>query len=300
MTESELSLVIGTYHRPASLSACLSSIERQTVAPREVVVVVDGGMTPEIAKVFDEFEKGRKLRLISVVNQEQLGSQASRNRGCEVASGDIVAILDDDVVLEPDWLVHILQAYRDNPDAAGVGGYWTEVPASLGYPLDKLFRRMRPLLGSHNGKFNFLGMPAPFEKLAKGYVPVEYLPGCCMTYRRDVLLSHKFDKTFHLADDLQLGVVLSRLEKRKIIYTSLAIAYHHCATSGGIGKRGVERLQLTIRDHTLLVLRYFDFKYARLALFFPLVCAYSLMTFRLQCIVSIWRGLQDYNKLKSA
>ncbi len=53
------------------------------------------------------------------------GLAAARNRAMEMAAGDIWLFLDDDVVLEPDYLAALLRAYAAHPEAAGISGVIT-------------------------------------------------------------------------------------------------------------------------------------------------------------------------------
>src|SRR4030042_6729008 len=118
-----VSVVIATYNRPRSLSACLQSLEEQTVPPFEVVVVIDGDQVEDTRAVVDAFESGNRLNVAEIVNGERRGATVSKNRGAEVASGDIVAFVDDDITLAPDWTAEILKGYEENEDAGAEGGH---------------------------------------------------------------------------------------------------------------------------------------------------------------------------------
>ena len=45
------------------------------------------------------------------------------NRAVKTALGDIIVFLDDDVVLEKDYLSQLLNAYRENTTSRCCGGY---------------------------------------------------------------------------------------------------------------------------------------------------------------------------------
>lgn len=59
--------------------------------------------------------------MIAVENIESRGLSGARNSGVAVATGAIVAFLDDDAVAEPDWLERLAAHYAD-PNVIGVGG----------------------------------------------------------------------------------------------------------------------------------------------------------------------------------
>nr|BFF13601.1 hypothetical protein GCM10025699_49040 [Microbacterium flavescens] len=64
--------------------------------------------------------------VIVVPNEFRQGLSGARNTGVKLASGDVVAFLDDDATAEPDWLTHLLAPFAD-PAVAGVGGHATPV-----------------------------------------------------------------------------------------------------------------------------------------------------------------------------
>ena len=50
------------------------------------------------------------------------GAGAARNVGLENAKGEIIAFLDDDCRVPPEWLDKIIETFKKYPEAAAVGG----------------------------------------------------------------------------------------------------------------------------------------------------------------------------------
>lgn len=98
------------------LSRSLESVRAQTVAPVELILVVDH--CPELLSRAGELGPD----LVVCPNTGPRGLSGARNTGVARACGDIVAFLDDDASAEPDWLAHMLDAY-DDPRVVGVGGH---------------------------------------------------------------------------------------------------------------------------------------------------------------------------------
>jgi GT2 family glycosyltransferase len=95
--------------------AAVSSVRRQSLAPAEIIVVVDHN--PELHRLLTA-----ELPGVTVLeNQEARGLSGGRNTGIAAAQADIVAFLDDDAVADSDWLKFFAEAYAD-PAVAGVGG----------------------------------------------------------------------------------------------------------------------------------------------------------------------------------
>jgi cellulose synthase/poly-beta-1,6-N-acetylglucosamine synthase-like glycosyltransferase len=83
--------------------------------------------TPEVIVVIDHnealFDRVRIeiLGIKVIVNTGRRGLSGARNSGVTVATGDIVAFLDDDAEAEDQWLPRLVEPYRDG-DVLGVGG----------------------------------------------------------------------------------------------------------------------------------------------------------------------------------
>lgn len=104
MSELRLSVVTPTHRRPTNLRALLESLEAQTL-PRDryEVVVVDDASADTTGNVLRESQ----LRLPNL-RYEQLPTNAgparARNRGIELATGDVIVFLDDDIAATPGLL----------------------------------------------------------------------------------------------------------------------------------------------------------------------------------------------------
>jgi cellulose synthase/poly-beta-1,6-N-acetylglucosamine synthase-like glycosyltransferase len=112
-----VSVVICAYtmDRWAGLVGAVRSVQEQTAAALETIVVIDH--EPELlSRVRREFPG-----VIAIPNDDQRGLSGARNSALRRAGGSIVAFLDDDARADPDWLAQLLRAYAGS-DALGVGG----------------------------------------------------------------------------------------------------------------------------------------------------------------------------------
>lgn len=96
-----VSVVIPTYNRCERLAKVLTALAAQEGAVSFEVVVVSDGSTDGT----DEYLAfGRVPLPIIAARQPNQGPAAARNRGIDLASGDIVLFIDDDVVAAPQLL----------------------------------------------------------------------------------------------------------------------------------------------------------------------------------------------------
>ncbi|HET7325554.1 MAG TPA: glucosyl-dolichyl phosphate glucuronosyltransferase [Halococcus sp.] len=86
--------------------------------PVELVVVVDG--TPNLAdRVREKYGEHENVHIH--LNEENRGLLESRNTGTELASGEVVAFIDDDARADPDWIAELVEIY-DQTEYSAVGG----------------------------------------------------------------------------------------------------------------------------------------------------------------------------------
>lgn len=113
------SIVIPTYNRPEQLAVCLQACARLDY-PRdrfEVIVVDDGGVGP-LDGIVARFHGVLTLTLLQ---QENRGPAAARNRGASEALGEVLAFTDDDCAPASDWLKALGRHCVASPDCV-VGG----------------------------------------------------------------------------------------------------------------------------------------------------------------------------------
>jgi GT2 family glycosyltransferase len=119
------SVLIPTYNRAVDLLACIGSIASQSEQPAQCIIIDDGELTNDdlaaarerlgpIALTYHKKNHAREAR----------GQSESKIIGLNLASHDVVFILDDDVVLEPDFFSAIMAVWTgaDDDRLMGVGG----------------------------------------------------------------------------------------------------------------------------------------------------------------------------------
>jgi glycosyltransferase involved in cell wall biosynthesis len=116
----KVSVVICTYssERYEDYIEAIESIKNQTYDRIEVVLVIDGNDT-----VFDRIEEkyGTDESVILHCNDNNRGISYSRTKGAKLATGEVVAFIDDDAIAEPTWIDELISVYEQT-DAVAVGG----------------------------------------------------------------------------------------------------------------------------------------------------------------------------------
>ncbi len=117
----KVSAIIPTHNRPDVLRDCLETLQAQQVDPSALeVIVVDDGSPVDIGAVVASVAERGEIAM-RCERLELTGLNGARNRGAALATGDVLAFLDDDTLVSPGWAAALLRAFEDNPCAA-VGG----------------------------------------------------------------------------------------------------------------------------------------------------------------------------------
>jgi GT2 family glycosyltransferase len=151
--------------------AAIASVRGQSQPAHELIIVVDhneelfGRLEAELAR------QSGSPPVSLVPNGGPRGLSGGKNTGVGVASGEVIAFLDDDAVADPKWLKYLADGYADER-VAGVGGLtvpnWDEKRPSWFPP------EFDWVVGC-----NYLGMPPPGQ-------PVRNLLGGNASFRREV------------------------------------------------------------------------------------------------------------------
>src|SRR4051812_7319537 len=106
-----VSVVIPAFNAERFLGEALASVSAQTYAPVETIVVDDGSSdgTAEVARAHPE---------VALIEQENSGPAAARNRGFAASRGEFIAFHDSDDLMTPDKLAVQVSHMLENP---GVG-----------------------------------------------------------------------------------------------------------------------------------------------------------------------------------
>ncbi len=95
-----VSLVIAVYNQLRYTQQCLESIARCTDVPYELILVDNGSSDGT-----REFLTTLNVKVIN--NKTNLGCAKAWNQGVRASKGDVIGILNNDIVLTPGWLVKL-------------------------------------------------------------------------------------------------------------------------------------------------------------------------------------------------
>jgi glycosyltransferase involved in cell wall biosynthesis len=122
-TAPTVSVIIPTYNRKDLLRETLISLAKQTYPSHhfEVIIVDDGSTDGTGAIAAETFPF--VLRYFWQSNQ---GDAAARNLGAQQSQAEFLVFLDDDILVEADYLTHLIQVHdiSQNKIVSGTGNLW--------------------------------------------------------------------------------------------------------------------------------------------------------------------------------
>jgi GT2 family glycosyltransferase len=216
-------VVITTYKRGLEyLPALLRSLSEQTYQDKRVTVVADGG-DPEVLAYLE-----RDWPDVEVVSTpEPIGYAGVAELGIEASGGRYIAMLNDDVELEPDWLEILVGELERDPWLGFVTG------KTLLYHEREVINETKQDLYTC-GRFVPCGLLERDEGQWDQRLPAAIVSASTAVYRRDVVeRAGGFDPDYFMYcedADLCLRMVLSGYRG---LYLPEARAYHAWAATTG-------------------------------------------------------------------
>jgi glycosyltransferase involved in cell wall biosynthesis len=177
-----LSIAICTKDRAKRLARLLGSLQEVVGASRfratEILVIDNASVDAATREAVAGFPGVR------YVFEPRAGLDFARNAAVRHASGELLAFLDDDVVVDRDWLDGLFAAWRDCPGAGGFTGlvlpYRLETEAQIQFEQRGGFGR-----GFEAKRFHSASAENPLHPVGAGIVGA----GCNMAFDRSLLIA---------------------------------------------------------------------------------------------------------------
>jgi cellulose synthase/poly-beta-1,6-N-acetylglucosamine synthase-like glycosyltransferase len=251
MVAMKHTVAIPTYCRPDVLRNALEGLIRQERPIDQVIVVVrkNDFASREVA---EEYRAKLPLQLGQV---ETSGMVAPVNLALDMATGDIVSLIDDDAVPLPDWAQKLIEVFESDSSLAGLGGRdhifddgkWLDGNRQLQVGLVSWCGRT---IGNHH-----LGIGARRD--------VDCLKGVNMSFRRSALGPLRMDTRLRGSGaqwccDMRLCLQL-RAQGKRLAYDPSIMVDHLVAARHDEDQRGVfNALAFENQNHnlTLTLLEY--------------------------------------------
>lgn len=202
---SKISVVVPVYNSARTLRECLQALKNQKDSNYEVIVVNDCSLD-------DSLEICREFSFNTLSLADNRGQAVARNEGVKNAAGEIIAFVDSDVVVPPDWLEKYRQLLLTYTEADMIcseydGSLEDTRPALFAF-YESSYRRLSiPSYIRSSTSSNCVIYREAFEEVG-GY------PEYCINAKKDVANQ----KAVATHEDGELGFLLSEKGK-KIVWS---------------------------------------------------------------------------------
>jgi GT2 family glycosyltransferase len=215
-SDPRVSAVVLNYNGRELLDVVLPSLFAQTYPDLEVIVVDDGSTDDSLVYLRDNWPRVRTVTTGPV----NVGVSAALNVAVAAAPGELIALLNNDIELRPDWLGELVAALDRHPEAATVAGkllnfYRRDEIDSAG----DIFTRAAAAFGRGSGELD----SGQYDREEEVFAPTA---GAAI-YRASALADvGPFDESFNAYfEDVDWGLRAQLLGHRSW-YVPSAVGYH--------------------------------------------------------------------------
>jgi hypothetical protein len=246
-----ISIIVLNHNGRHFLEDCLSSVLKQDCAPFEVILVDNGSVDGSIDFVKERYPSVRLLALKS--NQ---GFAGGNNRGVEIATHDLIVLLNNDTRVEQGWLEALAAAMEPEDVAVASALILTEgIPA-------RYYEK--------NGSLNFLGHN--IMRIYDKREDIFYAGGASLIYKRN-LLGLPFDEDyFAYSEDAWLGL-RARFAGYAVRHVHQAVVHHY---GSGTTRKQMNSFVTFLQERNRLLNTFTFFSLFTIVRVFPVIMFASL------------------------
>lgn len=169
----KVEIILNVFNAQDIIDTFFQSLSKQTFKDFSIIVVDDGSTDQTIKKV-EEYKSNFNMR---IVKRDHEGLQKARKYGVENAKGDIIIILDADLILDKNAIKELLAPFK-NIKVGGVGGVLKNTKRNL---VESSYGSLRNLFYSLKTKENgtdwisggFSAVRTSIVKKVGGYVDTQ-------------------------------------------------------------------------------------------------------------------------------
>lgn len=221
-------------NRSEYLRDLLLSILKQEKIPKEVIIVDDSDdyKTRQMIQQLENHFLGKEIQL-KYLRPPKNGKESisrARNIGATEAACDIVFFLDDDVVIEENYVEEILKVFKIYSEALGVQGDIVKSRKKKFLRVQKLLRKIFYLSHEENGRRRVLPSGNPTHPASlREVIQCEWLSGTNCAYRKKVFTTFRFNEKlleYSFGEDKEMSYKIQKKHPQSLYMTPHARVHH--------------------------------------------------------------------------
>lgn len=243
---SSVSIVIPLYNGAAFIPACLNAVLPQARAHSAAeVIIVDNASTDDCEQALAPFSGAIRLHRLLF----NTGFAAAVNAGIQLSEGGIIALLNQDAIVQAGWLEALLARFEASPRAAIVGSKCVRADGTLDHAGGVIHQ---PLFYTAH-----IGMGEPDLPQHNQPCPRDYVTGAALALRRTVIERiGGFDQGFYPAYYEETDLCLRAREAGfEVWYEPAAVALHQSGQTP-LEQMSVERIAAFHRNRLRCLIKH--------------------------------------------
>ncbi|HZV33087.1 MAG TPA: glycosyltransferase [Verrucomicrobiae bacterium] len=228
----EISFLIPMYNRLDLTRECLRSLEATVALSRHEVILINDASTDGTAQFLSALSAPYRV----VHNPQRSSYAVSMNRGVAITHGEMLCLLNNDLVFRPGWLPPMLRAFEKFKDAGVVGNVQIS-------PRTGRYDHLGVVFGPNVSPVHF-GTGFAFRPF-RGFTRWQAVTAaCCLVKKSDFLGAGGFDEKFiNGFEDVDLCLKLGQKGLRHYVANG-SIIEHHVSASEGRARHEMENIRL--------------------------------------------------------
>ena len=209
------SVIIPVWNGAAELPACLAALMEQSHIPVEIIAVDNASTDGSAGWIAAHYPDVQLVR-----NSSNLGFGGACNLGLAQAKGDVLVLLNQDTVVQPNWLAALVAVLEEYPDVGIVG--------SKAHYANGTIQHAGGIVDAQGG-----GAHIGYRQVDQGQfdrlVDVDYVTGASLAMRRKLYDEiGGFDPAFHPAylEDVDL-CWRARAAGWRVVYAPQSVLVHN-------------------------------------------------------------------------
>ncbi len=255
----KISIIIVNYNNYKITLDCLKSLEKQDFKNFEVIIIENGSTRKNefenLKNCIEQFQETLNIKCIK--SKYNLGFTGGNNKGLKYCSGDIICLLNDDTVVDNNFLSSCLEILQSDSQIGIVSPkiLFYEKPNIIWYAGAEVFKKPKInklkllKISAHRGKNQKdIGQ---FDQIEE----TDYACGCAFLIKKEIVdMVGLFDDIYFMySEDLDLSFK-TKLLGYKLVFNPETKVYHKIVRNKEISKL---KVYLTNRNLLIFIQKYY-------------------------------------------
>ena len=205
-----LSIIVPVYNQIEITRECIQALLNHTSVPSEIIII-DNGSEPDLTLPFTGFIDTKIIR-----NDLNTGFPAAVNQGVKEAKGDVIILLNNDVIVTPGWDEKLISTLNDGYDIVGPV---TNYCAGL----------QKVKIDDYENTSELEQAAFDWEQEQKGHIQeVNFVIGFCMAFKSELIKSiGLFDESMWPCSGEEVDFCLRAIESGYRVAINYECYVHH-------------------------------------------------------------------------